>query len=205
MSISKHPPHLKTWCGRRFSRRQPNHGTGLYRFTWYLQQVTDLIWPDLTPNSEQRSVVKLPQYKKRKKRKPFILALVEIAQYGRLYVSEQQIIFFGGSDRGSGHLPIPYLGSIFFLFRLKKLIIFHSVWIHLKQLFLNKLPVPAWDSKWGRDEGGKKCKWCRLSSSRQAGSNNSYLLPLLIQFKCSYGSEVLHLNLLVQYMQHFYA
>ena len=28
VSIYKHPPHQKTWWGRRFCHRQPDHGTG---------------------------------------------------------------------------------------------------------------------------------------------------------------------------------
>ena len=28
VSIYKHPPHQKTWWGRRFCRRQPDNGTG---------------------------------------------------------------------------------------------------------------------------------------------------------------------------------
>ena len=63
--------------------------------------------------------------------------------------------------------------------------------------------MPVWDSKQGRDGQGKKFKWRLVSSSRQAGSNNSHLLPHLMQLKCSNGGEALHFKLFVQYLKIF--
>ena len=59
----------------------------------------------------------------------------------------------------------------------------------------SKLPVPAWDSKWEWDGGGKNVKGIFCHRVGKLGATISHLLPHMMRFKCFNGGVVLHLKL----------